>query len=89
MYEDSLHIREINDKILQILHNAKKEIRIASPFINMLYEKIIKREQLFDEFNASIQTSDKDAVTKAIKFFDNLYDFEKKGSQQSVESERS
>ncbi len=55
----------------------------------MLYEKIIKREQLFDEFNASIQTSDKDAVTKAIKFFDNLYDFEKKGSQQSVESERS
>ena len=146
LYKGSLHVKEIYEKILNMLHSAKKEIRIASLFIDMLYEEIISlakeetdlivkiitrpkrevegtrgkiaknvidllniatkgnvvqsdvvhsrmiiiddkevlvssadltRDQLFDEFNAGIWTSDEEAVKKATEFFDNLFDLEK------------
>jgi len=41
LYKDSLHVKEIYDKIWLMLHNAQNEVRIASPFIDMLYEEII------------------------------------------------
>mgnify|MGYP001123462868 CR=1 FL=1 len=37
--------KEIYDKILDMLPRAKKEIRVASPFIDMLYEEIAKAKQ--------------------------------------------
>lgn len=45
LYKDSLHIREINDRVSNMFHKAKKEIRIASPFIDMFYEEIINVKQ--------------------------------------------
>jgi len=150
LYKDSLHIREINDRISNMLHRAKKEIRITSPFIDMFYEEIINlrqnnlnlivkvitrpkgeaeglrekiaknvtdllniatkgnviqssivhsrmviiddtevvissadltRDQLFDEFNAGIWTSDKETVAKAVEFFENLFQLEKARQQ--------
>lgn len=149
LYQGSLHVKEIHSKVLKMLRNAKKEIRIASPFIDMLYEEIIDlkqenpnlsvkiitrpkkeaeglrekiaknvidilsiaskgnvvqsdlihariiivddeevlvssadltRDQLFDEFNAGISTRDKEAVKKAIDFFENVFAMEKKPS---------
>lgn len=45
LYKGSLHIKEINDQIIRMLHSAKKEIRISSPFIDMFYEEIINIKQ--------------------------------------------
>ena len=45
LYKDSLHVKEINDKIIKMLHNAKREIRISSPFIDICYEEIINIKQ--------------------------------------------
>ena len=45
IYRGSLHIKEIYDKIIYMLHNAKKEIRISSLFIDVLYEEIINMTQ--------------------------------------------
>lgn len=45
MYKSSTHIKQIFDKVSDMLHNAQKEIRIASPFIDMLYEEIINLKQ--------------------------------------------
>lgn len=150
LFQGSLHVREIYDKVSYMLHKAQKEIRIASPFVDMLYEELINlkqanpnlivkiitrpkkevegmrdriarnvidlldiatkgnvvqstlihsriviidnkevlvssadltRDQLFDEFNAGIWTSDKDAVKKAIIFFENLFRLEKEKTQ--------
>ena len=33
----------------------------------------LTRDQLYDEFNAGIWTSDKETVKKAIEFFDNVF----------------
>jgi len=150
LFQGSLSVREIYDKISCMLHRAQEEIRIASPFIDMLYEEIINlkqanpnlivkiitrpkrevegmrdriaknvidlldiatkgnivqstvihsriviiddkavlvssadltRDQLFDEFNAGIWTSDKETVKKAIDFFENLFQLEKEKDQ--------
>lgn len=150
MYQKSLHVKEIYSRISSMLHGAQKEIRIASPFIDMLYEEIINltetnpnldvkiitrpkgegkglrqrivrnvidllniatkgnvtqstlvhsrmviadadevlissadltRDQLFDEFNAGIWTSDKTTVKKAIDFFENLVQIEQEKCQ--------
>lgn len=147
LYQRSLHVKEIYEKIWVMLHNAQNEIRISSPFIDILYEEIINliserpdlsvkiitrpkkevsgtreriaknvvdllkiatkgnvvqsdlvhsriviideeevlistadltRDQLFDEFNAGIWTSDKSTVKKAIDFFENLFTLEPK-----------
>ena len=147
LYQDSLHVKEIHSKVSNMIHNAQEEIRISSPFIDMLYEEIINlkqekpnltvkiitrpkrdvagtreriarnvidllntatkgntvqsdlvhsrmiiiddeevlvssadltRDQLFDEYNAAIWTSDKDTVKKAIDFFENLFQTEKR-----------
>jgi hypothetical protein len=40
-YKGSAHIKEINNQIIQMLQSAKKEIRISSLYIDMLYEEII------------------------------------------------
>lgn len=147
MYKNSFHVKEIHDVISKMLHNAQKEIRIASPYIDMFYEDIINltnekpnltikiitrpkalvkglreriarnvvdlldmstkgnvitsslvhsriiiiddvealissadltRDQLFDEFNAGIWTADRITVKKAIDFFENLFELERK-----------
>ena len=146
IYHGSLHVKEIHDKVFEMIHRAEEEIRIASPFIDMLYEEIINlanekpelivkiicrpkkevggmreriaknvidllniaargnvvqtevvhsriviidekevlvssadltRDQLFDEFNAGIWTSDRETVERAIEFFDNTFELEK------------
>lgn len=145
-YQGPLSVKEIESKISDMLHNAKKEIRIASLFIDMFYDEIanlkqknpnlsvkiitrrggkaeglrrkiaagaidmlnkatggnvvqsdlvhsrmiiideeellvssadLTRDQLYDEFNAGIWTSDKETVKKSIEFFDNLFELEK------------
>ena len=150
LYKSSLHVKEINDRIIRMFHNATKEIRITSPFIDMFYEEIINikqqnpdiiikivtrpkkeveglrgkiaqnvidllniatkgnilqssmvhsrmviiddsevlvsssdltRDQLYDEYNAGIWTSDKETVKKAIDFFENLFQLENKAQQ--------
>ena len=152
LYQRSLSIKEIYNKISDMLRNAQKDIRIASPFIDMLYEEIINlkqenpeltvkiitrpksdvagtrerivrnvidllnietkgnvvqsdlvhsrmiiiddeevlvssadltRDQLFDEFNAGIWTSDKETVKKAIDFFENLFQLKKEGNRRT------
>lgn len=45
IFQGSLHKKEIYSEILKMLRSAKKEIRIASPFIDMLYEEIIDLKQ--------------------------------------------
>lgn len=146
LFQNSLHVRQIYEKIYNMVHKAQREIRITSPFIDMLYEEIINlkqknpnltikvitrpkkeiegtrgriarnvvdllniatrgnvvqsslihsrvviidneevlvssadltRDQLFDEFNAGIWTSNKEIVEKAISFFENLFQLEK------------
>lgn len=146
LYQGSLSVKEIYSKVSFMLRQAQKEIRITSPFIDMLYEEIINlkrrnpeltvkiiarpkrdvggtrvrisrnvidllniatkgnvvqsnlvhsrmiiiddnevllssadltRDQLFDEFNAGIWTSNKETVKKAIDFFENLFQLEK------------
>ena len=150
LYQDSLHVKEIYNKIHDMLHKAQEEIRIASPFIDTLYEEIINlkqenknltvkiitrpkkeaegmrerisrnvidllhiatkgnvvqsslvhsriviiddkevlvftadftRDQLFDEYNAGIWTTDKETVKKATEFFENLFQLEKQRIQ--------
>ena len=145
LYQNSLHVKEIHDRAVKMLHLAKREIRITSPFIDMLYEDIINlkqqnpnikikiitrprkdvtglreriarnvvgllnaatsggvvespliharlviiddtealissadltRDQLFDEFNAGILTSDKEVLRRATEFFENIYTME-------------
>lgn len=147
LYKNTLTFKEIRDKIFDMLHKAQRQIRITSPFIDVLYEEIINvkqgnqdlaikiitrpkvevdglrkriakgaidlldiatkgnvvqsslvhsrmviideeellvssadltREQLFDEFNAGIWTCDKETVKKAIDFFENLFEYERK-----------
>jgi len=147
LYEEGLHVKSLHDKISIMLHKARNEIRIASPFIDIFYEEIINlkrenqnlcikiitrpkreaegtreriaknvidllniasegnvvqselvharmviiddqevivssadltRDQLFDEFNAGIWTSEKRTVKQAIDFFENLFQLEKK-----------
>ena len=146
LYKGTLHVKEIYNKVSQMLHKAKKTIRIISPFIDMFYEELINlkqekpdlvikiitrpkkeiggmreriaknvidllniatkgyvvqselahsrmivideeevlvssadltRDQLFDEFNAGIWTSDQETVKKAVEFFENLFQMEK------------
>jgi hypothetical protein len=153
LYQNSFHVKQIYDKIANMLKNAQKEIRIASPFIDMFYEEIINlkqakpdlivkiitrpkqeaervrkkiaenvidllniatkgnvleskmihsriiiiddeevlvtsadltRDQLFDEFNAGISTSDKETVKRAIDFFENMFQLEKKRNTQPI-----
>lgn len=150
LFKGSLHVREIYHKVFSMLRRAEKEIRIASPFIDVLYEEIINlkqanpdltveiitrpkkevegmrdriaknvvdllniatkgnvvqstlvhsriviiddkevlvssadltRDQLYDEFNAGIWTSDQNTVKKAIDFFENLFQLEKEKNQ--------
>jgi len=147
LYKRGIHVKGIRDKISIMLHRAKNEIRIASPFIDIFYEEIINlksenqnlrikiitrpkreaegtreriaknvidllniasegnvvqselvharmviiddqevlvssadltRDQLFDEFNAGIWTSERGTVKQAIDFFENLFQLEKK-----------
>lgn len=146
LYQGHLHVKKIHECIGQMLARAEKEIRIASPFIDMFYEELINlkqnspelsikiitrpkreiegvrgkiaqnvvdllgiatkdnvlqspilhsriviiddsevlvsscdltRDQLFDEFNAGIWTSEKEAVKEAIKYFENLFEMER------------
>lgn len=146
LYQKDLHVKSLYDKISIMLHEAKNEIRIASPFIDIFYEELINlkrenqnlrikiitrpkkevegtreriaknvidllniasegnvvqselvharmviiddqevlvssadltRDQLFDEFNAGIWTSEKGTVREAIDFFENLFQLEK------------
>ena len=41
----------------------------------------LTRDQLYDEYNAGIWTSDKETVKKAIDFFENLFQLENKAQQ--------
>jgi sugar-specific transcriptional regulator TrmB len=141
----SFQVKEIYDKVKEMLHSVEREIRIISPYIDMFYGEIIniakekpnlvikiitrpkgeiegerKRiaksainkfydalkerivhsqlihsrmlivddkqllvssadlttDQLYDEFNAGIWTSDKEAVEKATAFFENIFQLE-------------
>jgi hypothetical protein len=144
-YRGSFHVKEIHDKVYEMLHSAKREIRVASTRIDKFYDditdlkrdnpglvvKIITRrdqvkgerkkiaisavrelnratkgmvvqsellharlvvidnaqalissadltqDQLIDEFNAGIYTSDKEVIQKVTEFFDNIYDASK------------
>jgi phosphatidylserine/phosphatidylglycerophosphate/cardiolipin synthase-like enzyme len=152
IYHSSLHVKEINDKIVNMIQKAKNELRISSPFIDMYYEDIINkiqenpnpmvrlitrpkgeikglrekiannvidmlntvtrgnviqsrtvhsrmvivddnellvssadltRDQLFDEFNAGIWTTDKEAIKRAVDFFDNIFQLETQSKQNT------
>jgi hypothetical protein len=149
LFPDSVPVRQIHDKVHKMLHEARSEIRISSPFIDILYEDIINigkenpdlvikvitrpkreptglrdriarnvidllntatrgcvfqtelvharlviidknqvlissadltRDQLYDEFNAGLWTSDKAVVEKATEFFDNIYNLRNSGA---------
>ncbi len=41
IYKGNLFVKDIRNKILEMLHSAEKEIRISSLYIDMLYEEII------------------------------------------------
>jgi len=41
IFKENLHVRELYNKIYEMLHNAENEIRIISPYIDILYEEII------------------------------------------------
>ena len=41
IYDDALHVKEIHDKIREMFMSAKTEIRIASLYIDTLYEDLI------------------------------------------------
>ena len=142
IFKESSHVKGIYDKIYEMLHNARNDIRIISPFIDILYEEIINinknnenitikiitrykkdikgfreriaknvidllnkatkenvvqsdvihsrliiidenellvssadltRDQLYDEYNSGIWTRDKEAIIKAIEFFEHIY----------------
>lgn len=157
LYKGALSVKELESKIANMLHNAKKEIRIASLFIDMFYDEItnlkqknpnlsvkiitrpegeaeglrkkiaagvidmlnkatrgnvvqtqsvhsrmiiiddeevlistadLTRDQLYDEFNAGIWTSDKETVKKAIEFFDNLFELGKQKEKSQTGSKK-
>lgn len=149
LFRNSVHVKEIHDRVRKMLQSAQSEIKIASPYVDMLYEDIINikkenpglvinvitrpkrdvsglreriaknvidllntatggcvfqtelvharlviidknqalissadltREQLYDEFNAGLWTSDKVVVEKATEFFDNIYNMRNSGA---------
>lgn len=41
IYKGNLFVKDIRNRILEMLHSAEKEIRISSLYIDMLYEEII------------------------------------------------
>jgi phosphatidylserine/phosphatidylglycerophosphate/cardiolipin synthase-like enzyme len=41
LYEGKLHIKQIHDKIVEMLERATKEVLVASLYIDMLYEELI------------------------------------------------
>ena len=62
LYHGSLHVKEIYSRIVDMLPNAKKEIRIASPFIDTLYEEIINLSQENPDLTVKIITKPKKDV---------------------------
>jgi hypothetical protein len=43
----------------------------------------LTRDQLFDEFNAGIWTTDKEAIKRAVDFFDNIFQLETQSKQNT------
>jgi hypothetical protein len=41
IFKEKLHVKDIRNKLFEMLHSAEKEIRICSLFIDMLYEELI------------------------------------------------
>lgn len=68
LYNDTSHIKEIHDKITEMLNRAENEVLICSLRIDMLYEKIINLSQ--NDVNFKIITrngSEARGVRKKIK----------------------
>jgi hypothetical protein len=64
------------DNVLQsaILHSR---VIIIDDTEVLVSSSDLTRDQLYDEFNAGIWTSEREAVQEAIKFFDNLFEMER------------
>lgn len=62
LYKGSTHVKQIFNKVSGMLRNAQKEIRIASPFIDMLYEEIINLKQENPSLTIKIITRPKKEV---------------------------
>jgi hypothetical protein len=63
-YRGSLHVKEIHDRAIDMLRKARAEIRIASPFIDMLYEEVIDLKKERPELVIKIITRPKAAIQK-------------------------
>ena len=151
-YFEEYHVEDVQKIIKRMLHSAKSEIRILSPYIEILHDELIKlitekteltfkmitrpkddkgvnrkvidqlnkytggncksnwkihsrlvivdkhevlisssdldRNGLIDQYNAGIWTRDQETVTEAIKFFENIWNESKDGTQ-STEVKRS
>lgn len=62
LYHSSLHVKEINDKISNMISKAKKEIRMTSPFVDMFYEDLIDVCQKNPELKLKLITRPKSEI---------------------------